>query len=38
MSLSTDMNSGWLIEAAKWRIIDDILFGDPESEVDWNSR
>ncbi|KAJ3573150.1 hypothetical protein NP233_g2618 [Leucocoprinus birnbaumii] len=37
VSLSNDANGGWLMESAKWRIIDDVLFRDQEP-IDWNTR
>ncbi|KAF5346704.1 hypothetical protein D9756_010344 [Leucocoprinus leucothites] len=37
VSLSNDANGGWLMESAKWRIIDDVLFSGQEP-IDWNGR
>ncbi|KAF5346705.1 hypothetical protein D9756_010345 [Leucocoprinus leucothites] len=36
VSLRNDANGGWLMESAKWRIIDDVLFNRQEP-IDWSS-
>ncbi|KAF5348149.1 hypothetical protein D9756_010777 [Leucocoprinus leucothites] len=37
VSLSNDANGGWLMESAKWRIIDDVSFKG-QDPIDWNGR
>ncbi|KXN86044.1 hypothetical protein AN958_10520 [Leucoagaricus sp. SymC.cos] len=37
VAMSNDAQGGFLMESAKWRIIDDVLFKDQET-IDWNDR
>jgi hypothetical protein len=31
-------NGGWVMDAAKWAVVDDLVFGEKEGRVRWSDR